>query len=67
MLLSQNLIPEDMGGETQVIPISALKGTNIDALTEAILLQAEISNLKADPDGLVEGVILESKVDIHKG
>ncbi len=67
MLSALQLIPEDMGGDTQVVPISALKGTNVEALIEAIIAQAELSDLRADPSGFVEGVVLESKVDIHKG
>lgn len=67
MLSVQGLVPEDMGGNVQCVLISALKGTNVEDLVEAILLQAEISNLRSDPDGFVEGVVLESRVDPHLG
>lgn len=67
MLLTQNLVVEDLGGDIQAVPISALKGTNVDTLTEAILAQAELMDLKADPTGLVEGTIVESSFDTHRG
>lgn len=67
MLSAQGLVPDDWGGDVQCVPISALKGTNIDALTEAIITQAELADLRADPDGLVEGIVIESKVDTHRG
>lgn len=67
MLAGQQLVPEEMGGNVQCVPISALKGTNVDQLIEAILAQAEISDLKSDPDGFVEGVVLESRVDPRIG
>uniref|UniRef100_A0A8D8YTF0 Translation initiation factor IF-2, mitochondrial n=1 Tax=Cacopsylla melanoneura TaxID=428564 RepID=A0A8D8YTF0_9HEMI len=67
MLLSQNIAVEDLGGEVQAIPISALQGTNVDLLTEAILAQAELMHLSADPGGLVEGTIVESSFDVHRG
>ncbi|CAK9301756.1 unnamed protein product [Gordionus sp. m RMFG-2023] len=58
---------EDYGGDIQAVPISALKGTNIDQLLEAIMAEAEILNIKADYEGLVEGVIIESKIDKNRG
>lgn len=67
MLAIQELVPEDMGGNVQCVPISALKGTNVEELVEAILVQAEMSNLRSDPDGFVEGVVLESRKDPHLG
>lgn len=67
MLSAQGLVPEDYDGDVQCVSISALKGTNINALTEAIITQAELLNLRADPEGFVEGVVLESKIDVHKG
>lgn len=54
---------EDKGGDVQLVPISALKKINLDILTETILLEAELMNLKGDPTGLVEGVIIEAKID----
>ena len=61
------LTPEDWGGETQYVNISALKRDGIDDLLEAILLQAEILELKAPFDGRAEGKILESRVDQGRG
>jgi translation initiation factor IF-2 len=66
-LLKYDLIPEEMGGDTQVVPISALKKTNLDRLKEEIWTRAEIMELKGDPKGLVEGYIIESFQDIHRG
>ncbi|GJQ66409.1 hypothetical protein Trydic_g4424 [Trypoxylus dichotomus] len=67
MLVQAGIQVESMGGDIQAIPISALKKQNLDQLTEALVLQAELLNVKADPLGLVEGVVVESKVDLHKG
>jgi translation initiation factor IF-2 len=66
-LLKYDLIPEDMGGDVQVVPISALKGTNLDLLKEEIWAQSEVMELTGDPRGLVEGYIIESTQDEHKG
>ncbi|XP_067130192.1 translation initiation factor IF-2, mitochondrial [Centruroides vittatus] len=66
-LLTQGVQLEDMGGDVQAIPISALKGTNLDQLIEAILIQAEIMEIKGDPKGLVEGVVIESTASQHRG
>lgn len=67
MLLPHGIQVEDRGGDVQAIPISALNGTNLDTLTEAIVLQAELMNLKGDPRGRVEGVVVESRTDLHRG
>lgn len=67
MLLQRGIQLEDSGGDVQFVPISALKGTNVDALIEAILVQAEIMELKCDPKGLCEGVVIESKHDPKRG
>ena len=66
-LAKYNLISEDWGGDTVMIPISAMKGTNIDTLLEMILLVSDMMNLKADPDALSEGMIIESNLDRAKG
>jgi translation initiation factor IF-2 len=58
---------EDWGGETQCEPVSALKGTNVDKLLDAILLQAEILELKANPHCPAEGVVIDSQVEIGRG
>ncbi|XP_034249343.1 translation initiation factor IF-2, mitochondrial isoform X2 [Thrips palmi] len=67
MLAQHQLYTENMGGEIQAIPISALNGTNVETLVEAILIQSEMMDLKGDPSGLAEGVIVESRQDLHKG
>ena len=66
-LLQHELIPEDMGGDIQCINISALKKTGLDQLIEAIELQAEILELKSDPDCPASGVVIESKIEKGKG
>uniref|UniRef100_A0A5S6QTS2 Tr-type G domain-containing protein n=1 Tax=Trichuris muris TaxID=70415 RepID=A0A5S6QTS2_TRIMR len=66
-LLSEDVVGEEFGGDVQIVPISALKRTNLTALCEAIIAQGEIMNLRADFGGLFEGVILESKVSPGKG
>ncbi|KAJ9576526.1 hypothetical protein L9F63_025578, partial [Diploptera punctata] len=67
MLMQHGIQVEDRGGEVQAIPISALQKTNLDILSEAIALQAELMDLKGDPRGLVEGTVVESKTDPHRG
>lgn len=67
MLLTQGIQLEEFGGEVQSVPISALKGTNIENLVEAIALQAELMDLKAEPTGYVEGTVVESKTDPGRG
>lgn len=62
-----NLMPEDWGGQTQYVHVSALKGQGIDELLEAILLQSEILDLRADPKAAVEGVVIESKIEPGRG
>ena len=61
------IAPEEWGGETLCAGISALKGTNIDKLLELILVQAEMMELKANPKGSVEGVIVESRIEVGRG
>lgn len=66
--LSQfNLIAEDWGGDTLMVPISAIQETNLDSLLEMILLLSDVLNLKADPTAPAEGIILESHLDRTKG
>ncbi|KAL3287115.1 hypothetical protein HHI36_001596 [Cryptolaemus montrouzieri] len=67
MLLEVGLQVEDMGGDIQTVPISALKKQNLNSLIEALVLQAELLEIKADYTGLVEAVVVESKIDIHRG
>ena len=66
-LLQHEVFVESMGGETQEVEVSALKGTNLDGLLDAILLQAEVLELKADPDRPAEGTIIESQLDRGRG
>jgi translation initiation factor IF-2 len=66
-LLQHEVQVEDMGGETQAVEVSATKGTNLDKLEEAILLQAEILDLKANPDRSAEGAVIEAKLDKGRG
>ncbi|XOV85957.1 MAG: translation initiation factor IF-2 [Pseudomonadota bacterium] len=66
-LSSKGVIPDDWGGDTQFVPVSALTGEGIDDLLEAVLLQAEILELKAVYDGPARGVVIESQLDRGKG
>ncbi|MFA0742868.1 MAG: hypothetical protein DFNUSKGM_003000, partial [Candidatus Fervidibacter sacchari] len=61
------LVPEEWGGETICVPISALKGQGIDELLEMILLVADLMELKADPEAPAWGYILEAKMDPKRG
>ncbi|XP_043254682.1 translation initiation factor IF-2, mitochondrial isoform X1 [Colletes gigas] len=67
MLAENGILVEDLGGDTQCINISALKGTNLENLTEAIALQAELMDLKGDPVGLVEAVAIECSNHVGRG
>lgn len=66
-LLRYEVVVEEMGGETLDVEVSATKGTNLDKLLEAVLLQAEILDLKANPDRTAEGVVIEAKLDKGRG
>ncbi len=63
----RGITSEDWGGEVLCQPISALKGENIDKLLEQVLLQAEMSELKANPKGVLDGVIIESQLEPGRG
>jgi translation initiation factor IF-2 len=66
--LSQyGLIPEDWGGDTIMVPVSARTGEGVDELLEMIALQAELMELKANPDKPAQGVVLEAKLDKKRG
>ncbi len=66
--LSQHeVIPEDWGGEHQFVNVSALKGDGIDQLLEAILLQAEVMDLKAVETGPAQGIVIESSLEKGRG
>ncbi|AGB42526.1 translation initiation factor IF-2 [Mesorhizobium sp. CO1-1-7] len=66
-LLRHEVFVESMGGEVLDVEVSATKGTNLDKLLEAILLQAEILDLKANPDRTAEGVVIEAQLDKGRG
>jgi translation initiation factor IF-2 len=66
-LLSYEVVVEEMGGETQDVPVSALKKTGLDKLEEAILLQAELLDLKSNPNRTAEGTVIESRLDRGRG
>jgi translation initiation factor IF-2 len=66
-LLQYEVIAENLGGETQIIEVSAKNRTNLDGLIDAILVQAEIMDLKADPERSSEGVVIEAKLDKGRG
>jgi translation initiation factor IF-2 len=63
----RNIAPEDWGGETITVPVSALKGQGIDSLLEMILLQADVLELKANPKAPAAGVVVESEIDFGRG
>ena len=62
-----NLVPEDFGGDTVVVPVSAKTGEGVEDLLEYISLTAELEDLRADPQGEFSGVVIESKVDRQSG
>lgn len=66
-LLNHNIIVEKFGGDVMDVEISAKSGMNLDKLKETILLQAEMLNLKANPNRTAEGVVIESKVEKGQG
>ena len=66
-LLQHEVFVESMGGEVLDVEVSAKNGTNLDKLLEAILLQAEILDLKANPNRTAEGVVVEAQLDRGRG
>jgi translation initiation factor IF-2 len=66
-LMEHGLVPEDFGGETICVNVSATKGTNLEQLLEMIALQAELLELRADPDKRATGVVLEAELDRGRG
>ncbi len=66
-LLQYEVVVEEMGGETMDVEVSALKKLGLDKLEEAILLQAEVLELRANPDRTAEGAIIESRLDKGRG
>jgi translation initiation factor IF-2 len=66
-LLREEIQVEALGGEVQSIEVSATKKTNLDKLEEAILLQAEVLELKANPNRMADGVVIEAQLDPGRG
>ena len=66
-LANEDVIPEDWGGDVQMIPVSAHTGEGVDTLLEALALQAEILELKARPAGAAAGVVVEARLDKGRG
>ncbi len=66
-LLQHDLQVEEMGGEVLSVEVSATEKTNLDKLEEAIVLQAELLDLKANPNRLADGVVIESKIEQGRG
>ncbi len=66
-LAEQDLLVEEWGGDTMMIPVSAKTGEGIDKLLESVLMLAELKELKANPDRSAKGTIIEAKLDKGKG
>ncbi|PYK78597.1 MAG: translation initiation factor IF-2, partial [Verrucomicrobia bacterium] len=66
-LQERELTPEDWGGETITVPVSATRGTNIDQLLEMMTLQAEVMELKASPTAKPRGTVIEAQVEAGRG
>lgn len=66
-LMNYELVPEEWGGDTICVPISAKNGTNIDQLLEMVLLEADVLELKANPHKQSKGVVIEARLDKNKG
>ena len=66
-LAELNLLPEDWGGQTMFVPVSAIKKTNIEKLIESILLQAEVLDLKANAKASASGTVLEARLEKGRG
>ena len=66
-LSEQNLLAEEWGGDVVMVPVSAIKGENIDKLLEMILLVTEVEDLQANPDRLARGTVIEAHLDKAKG
>jgi translation initiation factor IF-2 len=66
-LLQHEIVVESLGGDTQIVEVSATQKIGLDKLIDAILVQSEIMDLKANPDRSAEGVVIESKLDRGRG
>jgi translation initiation factor IF-2 len=66
-LVQHEVVPEEWGGDVQIVPVSAKTGDGVDNLLDSILLQAEVMELTAVKDGLATGVVVESSLDKGRG
>jgi translation initiation factor IF-2 len=66
-LSAKGVVPEEWGGDTQIVKLSAQTGDGIDTLLDAILLQAEVLELRASTKGAAQGVVIESRIDKGRG
>lgn len=66
-LTNYDLVPEEWGGDTICVPVSALKKEGIDELLEMVLLVAEMQDLKANPNRQAKGIVIEAKLDKGRG
>ncbi|MEO5670360.1 MAG: translation initiation factor IF-2 [Ramlibacter sp.] len=66
-LVAEEVVPEEYGGESPFVPVSAKTGEGIDALLEQVLLQAEVLELKAPVDAMAKGLVIEAQLDKGRG
>ncbi|MBL8303982.1 MAG: translation initiation factor IF-2, partial [Ideonella sp.] len=66
-LVAEQVVPEEFGGDSPFVPVSAKTGAGIDALLEQVLLQAEVLELKAPTDSMAKGLVIEAKLDKGRG
>jgi len=66
-LVAEQVVPEDFGGDSPFVPVSAKTGQGIDELLEQVLLQAEVLELKAPADAMAKGIVIEARLDKGRG
>ncbi|OWY61649.1 translation initiation factor IF-2, partial [cyanobacterium TDX16] len=66
-LSERDLVPEDWGGDTPMLPVSALQGDGVDELLDTLAVVAEVEDLRATPEGRAQGVVLEAQLDTGRG
>lgn len=66
-LMEYGLVPEEWGGDTIMVPVSAIQGENLDTLLEMLLLVSEVEDLYANPDRLAKGTVIEAHLDKARG
>jgi len=66
-LVAEQVVPEEFGGDSPFVPVSAKTGAGIDALLEQVLLQAEVLELKAPTDAMAKGIVIEARLDKGRG